>query len=719
MTIATTVPGAGDPYAAMVDAIETEQGLPTGTLRALYETENFRTSRKGAADAVSPRGATGVMQVMPATFDALKRQGLLPPEADIKNPEHNIRAAAVAFKGMLRETQGDVIRAAAYYNGGNFDADMQEKTKGWPKRWMRLGTPYEDTLPQETRNYVPRYSAILRQLTGAPAGGNVDTVKAQIPAGGSFDPLTLEALTMDSMQQAVQLNNSSEDLRKFLQETGVRRNAAVDASTKAAVAGATAKGEALVMDAERVARMNADNQMLATALGISQEDLVAASAKIGAIRDKRMAIADDINSRKAVGLFDNPFQWLVNQLALPGLIGEHNMYAQQERSNMRALNVQSALTNEAWQLRAATTQDVGRDAAVKRAAAEVGEATSKAEELKARNFGAQAQDALTQQQLQQKEFENSRVAITDRQHQLQETRAAQSFDITKRIHEEQLAEKQRKETDAAEVESRAKQVGAVLGQDFSVKVLDKEAKWLREEIMAGANNGRLGSNVVGALKVFEAKRNPEAMLRAGSAGLLEFGKQLKAEALREQDKATRPDATGRKPNAQEVLARVDDALKTKYEERYRNTALDGKENPYAAQHEVLAVMPELQRNIVATTVQQILKGGVKPELLADGAVLDQVILKAAEAKMNPEDLAVHVHAYYKHAMALNQKTRPVQLFGLPVQLQYNYLGTTDNGTLFGGKRIAYDFEDVNQVRKFIVAQRALQIRQQTATFLGM
>ncbi len=61
-------------------------------------------------DAVSKKGALGVMQLMPETAAAF--------QADPKNVAQNIYAGALYLRELLLEYNGDVVRAVAAYNAG-------------------------------------------------------------------------------------------------------------------------------------------------------------------------------------------------------------------------------------------------------------------------------------------------------------------------------------------------------------------------------------------------------------------------------------------------------------------------------------------------------------------------------------------------------------------------------------------------------------------------
>ena len=102
-------------------------GLPPVLVESVARVEsNFR------ADAVSPKGALGVMQLMPATARALG--------ADPHDTAQNIDAGARLLRELLIKYNGNVVKALSAYNAG---AGAVDRYHGMP--------PYA-----ETRDYVDK-----------------------------------------------------------------------------------------------------------------------------------------------------------------------------------------------------------------------------------------------------------------------------------------------------------------------------------------------------------------------------------------------------------------------------------------------------------------------------------------------------------------------------------------------------------------------------------
>jgi hypothetical protein len=122
---------SSDPLAATVAEAAQRSGIPASWIRAVMQAESG-----GDARAVSPKGAMGLMQIMPETWATLRlRYGL---GADPFDPHDNIIAGA-AYLRELHDRYGSPGFLAAYNAG--------------PARYenhLATGQP----LPAETRAYV-------------------------------------------------------------------------------------------------------------------------------------------------------------------------------------------------------------------------------------------------------------------------------------------------------------------------------------------------------------------------------------------------------------------------------------------------------------------------------------------------------------------------------------------------------------------------------------
>jgi len=122
-----------DKVSELVAAAAEKQSLDPALLRAVMKQESaFKPC------AVSPKGAQGLMQLMPSTAQDLH-------VADAFDPRQNVQAGAAYLKQLLGRYKGDLRLALVGYNAGPRRADQPP------------GTPY----PVETQDYVANIFAAL------------------------------------------------------------------------------------------------------------------------------------------------------------------------------------------------------------------------------------------------------------------------------------------------------------------------------------------------------------------------------------------------------------------------------------------------------------------------------------------------------------------------------------------------------------------------------
>ena len=132
------VVAARAPFAAFVAEASQRFGIPAAWIRAVMRAESF-----GDVRAISPKGAIGLMQIMPETWAALRQRYRL--GADPYDAHDNI-IAGTAYLRELHDRYG-VPGFLAAYNAG-------------PARWedhLATGRP----LPAETRAYLSRLAPIV------------------------------------------------------------------------------------------------------------------------------------------------------------------------------------------------------------------------------------------------------------------------------------------------------------------------------------------------------------------------------------------------------------------------------------------------------------------------------------------------------------------------------------------------------------------------------
>jgi soluble lytic murein transglycosylase-like protein len=125
----------------LVDAAAKKHGLPPGFVHSVVSAESgYKT------DAISPKGAIGLMQLMPGTAQTYG--------ADPHDPSQNVEAGAAYLRELLIKYNGDARLALAAYNAG---PGAVSKYNGVP--------PYA-----ETQTYIERVLRKYKKSTDSDAG---------------------------------------------------------------------------------------------------------------------------------------------------------------------------------------------------------------------------------------------------------------------------------------------------------------------------------------------------------------------------------------------------------------------------------------------------------------------------------------------------------------------------------------------------------------------
>lgn len=233
-TPAEQLPATDQLVQAMTQAESPSLPDPEQLLRAMTQVES-----SGRPGAVSPKGAVGLMQVMPATamnpgfglpnvFDFAQQMGTQVGKRSEAEAKRLLADPAVGaaygqryMDAMLERYNGNLEYALAAYNAGPRRID----------NWLAAGADFSK-LPKETREYIPKVLAALAPAaapTAAPAAG------LNIPGAGAADeePFRVEisgtsqnylanpeSIPMD-MQRAMQQRAEVEQLAGMFQRAGM------------------------------------------------------------------------------------------------------------------------------------------------------------------------------------------------------------------------------------------------------------------------------------------------------------------------------------------------------------------------------------------------------------------------------------------------------------------------------------------------------------------
>ncbi|MGD0192863.1 MAG: lytic transglycosylase domain-containing protein [Rhizomicrobium sp.] len=194
-----------DRWNPLIEAASRQFGIPQSWIRTVMRMESAGRTMSSVTQPITSRaGAMGLMQVMPGTYAEMRQQYRLGRNA--YDPHDNVYAGA-AYLRWLHGKYGFPAMFAAYNDGpGHLEQHMQ----------------HGETLPDETRNYLNRISAILgggparfgrgrtvllTRPNGEPvliAAADVATVRPALP--GEYAPLVRAVITVGREHQGVREN---------------------------------------------------------------------------------------------------------------------------------------------------------------------------------------------------------------------------------------------------------------------------------------------------------------------------------------------------------------------------------------------------------------------------------------------------------------------------------------------------------------------------------
>jgi hypothetical protein len=121
-------------YEPIIEEASRTYGVDAGLIRAVIRAEsNFRN------ESTSPKGAMGLMQIMPGTAKDLGIR-------DAYDPQQNIMGGTRYLKSLLDRYNGDVPTALAAYNWGMGNVERRP-----------------EKMPRETRVYISRIQQFLEE----------------------------------------------------------------------------------------------------------------------------------------------------------------------------------------------------------------------------------------------------------------------------------------------------------------------------------------------------------------------------------------------------------------------------------------------------------------------------------------------------------------------------------------------------------------------------
>lgn len=699
---------------------------------ALFRAENSASgdikSTTAKGDAVSEKGASGVMQVMPATARGLQKAGLLPPE--YKFDPNNLSSQVMAGLAAIKDVQGrmknpnDLYELGAGYNGSpavhkayNSNKPIPAETANYLQKLqvaannlgLNIGAPNMADLQLSPSASVP----ITGATTTADSGDSSSTTSRSSTKTNVFDPAALKMFS-DMIMGAVQPQGSIDQTANLIMAGGQQRRDAASALATAITAKADAAGEEASISALRDATAATRKTSILTQLNLNPDfianEMVNAADVINKTDAALLAMRPEIDSRMNVGMYDNPVEWFINQTRLPSMVGTYNSVIDQQRFATDRYKTLTTLADTQAKLSTGMDADLIAKEGLAKAARIAAGAKEDLAKLQYDNISATTRDALTIAHLTGTKVELAgRLLATSRE-----------TNINSESDNEKAAAKAADQRDLDNVNRILVAGGA--SPIESVRALNSLPAAKRELLRSAASSGKFGKNFAESFDYVSNYGDINTIANKGGAAVkIWYDGTLRSVGQQVKDEATKAKAAGQKFDANK---RMEELLNEKGA-LYQAQASDDmrtadSSNPFKLAYTTLAKMPELANNPLAIFINTYGPSGKEPRFdkVDEQYIMQRFGFSVASGKMPMQDAVKAITEFYKVAEQQQILNTSALMFGLSKPATtYTVKLNTPRGIL-SRKDMTVDLGDPVAVENFItntVAMKAIASNQLMGT----
>lgn len=713
-------------------------GVDPNLVMPLYMAENSGSGDPTSGDggAISDKKAAGVMQVIPDTARGLQKAGLLPADwkYDPNSLQSQVMAGIAAVKDMQSRAKNpdNPLELAATYNGGNNG-----------KANYLAGKP----LAPETADYLRKYKVAANNLgikmpdstnfAEAPGLGSIGVTPS--PSTPTTSATTQRTTMRRSVNEPGVLDNFNAMIGDAINPGGMLDQAAdtviaggqqrLDALAKLTTAitakassaadeaaiNSTIESTAAVKNAQILARLNMDPA------AIDNEAMKAA----GVINDTDSILAPmkaEIDKRMQVGITDNPIEWIINQMRLPGMVAQYN----------GIVGTQAAAVDHYKQL--ANIRDseqkvptgMEADLLAQRGLAQKSKIANQAQEdlskVQVELSGAASRDALTLANLA-----GTKAQLSG----LQMAKTAQTETDVKGQTEKQAAEASMQK-DLDNVNKMLKMAGSPQ-QIESLAAFKGMKPKTRDDMMSAVTSGKFGKDFSESIPFVNNYGNLANMAATGGAAVRQWVKGTMGDAgaiVKGKLDATQVPGKpefGKKIDAEKETANELNLLQQKYEVQSNvdmRTASDN--NPFKLAYTQLAKLPELANNPLATFINTYGPTSKDPRFakVDEQYVLQRFSQSVANGTMTMPDASKAITEFYKTATQEQAVRTSWPLFGMEKPTKTYVVQIPGTSLLTGGMyspALSVDLGNPVDVENFLtksVAANAITVQHNNPPPLG-
>lgn len=487
-----------------------------------------------------------------------------------------------------------------------------------------------------------------------------------VRAGGDIDT-AVAGITIAGQQQQEAMRAQAENVSTYAAQvaSAVQSQTAVDA--------AAATRRANILSAGQINPDDINNRVFQAFNEINQTDA------------QLEPLGREIDQRMAVGLFDNPLEWLINQVRLPGMVGQYNTIARQQNRAIESAKTLQGLAATQQSISQTMDADLIKKAGDDKAAAEASAAAAKAEEIRAGAAGAASRDIALRQSLTGQKF-NTAATLAQ---------LSESMMKSGEYASQKEAEEAAWDLMVGQINEYQKRIGSTL--EYSKTSLKLMPAGKREALFERSGSPLIAQKFSDAAAIISGEGNINNIANDGNAAMVEWFKQTKmAAAKTATEQKTKLQGMGKTITEKESYA-IDAAVIDSMQDLYRGQTNDmrtaGDANPYKLQYDFIAKQflpsatrqtPPMPQNVVADYYNKF--GPSSPAKafakLDEAAMIDYVTEQVKAGTMKTSDAAKQIADFYKFGNTVQLDSTKYPLFGLEVNKGYMVKIPGMNGSLF-------------------------------------
>lgn len=482
-------------------------------------------------------------------------------------------------------------------------------------------------------------------------------------AGGTLDS-AIQSMT----QLATQRKTAEQQQAEAIAGT-VQAQSDAGAAKAAYLAGEAARRKQILMAA------NMDPDQI-------NNQLFAAMQTINEATPQLEQLGAEIDARQSVGIFDNPLEWIVNQVRLPGMVGGYNAVVRKQNRAVEQAKELQALSAAQMPLVAGIDADAIAKATLAETAANARQAQERLSAAQIAGNAAAVRDVAAEVQIAGAKFDYAaRIA--------QLTKEVRTENVG--VSEREIAKKEKEAIEAFELKSvndYLKMIGSTL--QYTPTTFKSIPPKEKQAYLERANTGKIAGSFAEAGAIIDERGSWQRISEGGDTTMVTWFRNTNAAALKDADAALKMAEQAARIGGKQVTEKQrmemrEEALNA-YKARYESEVVDmstaSDNNPLKVQHAALATSKPMEGNAVAEYIKKNGPRSAQPTMpiVKDLALLDAFAANIVAGTATADSASTAISDYYKEGITFQRRMTKYTLFGM--EQPNDYLIKVPKGGMF-------------------------------------